>query len=98
MSTRWFSLNPSWSQCADRGVIVPFTKQGFAIRPSNGVMYLMGVIGGVTRSDERILCILIVFNNEVLLQVTNHTGQAEKNLLGFEPWDKVAGLNPSMAK
>ena len=46
-------------------------------------------------------------NNEVFLRVTNHTGQAEKNLLGpagiqlvehrtSKP--KVAGSNPSRAK
>ena len=46
-------------------------------------------------------------NNEVLLRVTNHTGQAEKNLLGpagirtrdhrtCKP--KVAGSNPTRAK
>ena len=50
-------------------------------------------------------------NNEVFLRVTNHTGQAEKNLLGkLGAWPvaqlvehrtgkpKVAGSNPSRAK
>ena len=47
-------------------------------------------------------------SNEVFLRVTNHTGQAEKNLLGpagirtrdlrFTSKPKVAGSNPSRAK
>ena len=35
-------------------------------------------------------------NNEVLLRVTNHTGQAEKNLLGPAAWD--SNPRPSVYK